>query len=119
MIGEEGAKSPHEVFYCYYDRELRGVRDRRWKLVFPHEYRSLDGKPAGRDGNPVAYKQLKTKQALYDLKNDVGESTDVADAHPDIVARLEGEVEKARAAFGDTLTGRKGSEVRPPGKIAE
>ena len=36
MAGEPEATSPHEVFYCYYDRELRAVRDRRWKLVFPH-----------------------------------------------------------------------------------
>ena len=61
MAGEAGAKSPHEAFYCYYDRELRAVRDRRWKLVFPHEYRSLDGKPGGRDGVPANYKQLKTE----------------------------------------------------------
>ena len=48
----------------------RAVRDRRWKLVLPHEYRSLDGKPPGSDGNPATYKQLQTGEALYDLKND-------------------------------------------------
>lgn len=119
MSGEKGAKSPHDILYCYYDRQLRGVRDRRWKLVLPHEYRSLDGKPPGRDGNPVAYKQLKTNEALYDLKNDAGEKHDVLKDHPKIVARLEREAEEARAALGDTLTGREGSEVRPPGKLAE
>jgi arylsulfatase A-like enzyme len=119
MSGEEGAKSPHDVFYCYYDRQLRAVRDRRWKLVLPHEYRSLEGKPGGRDGNPVAYKQVKTKRALYDLKNDIGETTDVAKDHPKIVARLKQAAEEARAALGDTLTGREGSEVRPAGTLAE
>ena len=102
-------KSPHEVFYCYYGRELRAVRDRRWKLVFPHEYRSLDGKPAGRDGKPVAYKQLKTKEALYDLKNDVGETNDVAAKHPEIVARLE-----QRSGKGPRRSGRH--THRPRGK---
>jgi arylsulfatase A-like enzyme len=116
MAGDDGAESPHEAYWCYYGRELRAVRDRRWKLVFPHEYRSLNGKPAGRDGKPKPYDQLKTGMALYDLKNDVGETTDVSAEHPDVVARLEQEAEKARAALGDTLTGRTGSEVRPVGK---
>ncbi len=119
MAGDEGAKSPHEAFYCYYGRELRAVRDHQWKLVFPHEYRSLDGKPGGHDGVPTQYTQLKTSQALYDLKNDVGETTDVAASHPLVVARLQRHAERARAALGDTLTGRTGSEVRPAGKAKE
>jgi arylsulfatase A len=119
MSGAPGATSPHDVLYCYYDRQLRAVRDPQFKLVFPHEYRSLDGKPGGRDGVPANYKQLKTKQALYDLKNDVGETTDVSADHPDVVARLEHAGEEARAALGDELTKRTGSEVRPPGRIAE
>jgi arylsulfatase A-like enzyme len=118
MAGEPDAMSPHDVFYCYYGGALCAVRDRRWKLVFPHEYRSLNGKAGGRDGKPASYKQLKTGKALYDLANDVGETTDVADKHTDVVARLEMHAEKARAALGDTLTGRKGSEVRPAGQLA-
>ena len=75
-VRRDGAKSPHEVLCCYYDRRTaRRCAIAQWKLVFPHQYRSLDGKPGGRDGNPVPYKQLKTKEALYDLKNDVGETT--------------------------------------------
>ena len=119
ISGAPGATSPHDAWYCYYGRELRAVRDPQFKLVFPHEYRSLEGNPAGRDGVPAHYKQVKAKQALYDLKNDVGETTDVAQDHPDVVARLERAGEEARAALGDELTGRTGSEVRPPGRIAE
>jgi arylsulfatase A len=119
ISGAPGATSPHDALYCFYDRQLRAVRDPQFKLVFPHQYRSLDGKPAGRDGVPASYKQLKTKQALYDLKKDVGETTDVSADHPDVVARLEHAGEEARAALGDELTGRKGSEVRPPGRLAE
>jgi arylsulfatase A-like enzyme len=115
MSGEDGAKSPHDAYWCYYGRELRAVRDRQWKLVLPHQYRSLDGKPGGLDGRSEQYAQLKTEKALYDLKNDVGETTDVASQHPEIVARLEAEAEKAREALGDTLTGRTGNEVRPAG----
>ena len=118
MAGEEGAKSPHDAFWCYYGQELRAVRDRRWKLVLPHEYRTLDGKPGGRDGRPVQYKQVKTKRALYDLKNDIGETTDVSKDHKKIVARLESEAEKARAALGDKLTGREPTKFAPPASLS-
>jgi arylsulfatase A-like enzyme len=118
ISGEPNAKSPHDVFYCYYDRQLRAVRDRRWKLVLPHKYRGLDGKPAGNDGVPANYKQLKAELALYDLKNDIGETTNVADDHPKIVARLQRAAETARAQLGDDLTRRKSNEVRPAGHVA-
>jgi hypothetical protein len=68
---------------------------------------------------PATYKQLKTKQALYDLKNDVGETTDVSADHSDVVVRLQHAGEEARAALGDELTSRTGREVRPPGRLAE
>ena len=34
---------------------------------------------------------------LYDLAGDIGETNDVADSHPDIVARITGIMEEARA----------------------
>jgi hexosaminidase len=53
---------------------------------------------------------------LYDLEADVAEINDVSNAHPDVVARLDGIAEEARATLGDRLTGRRGSAVRPPGR---
>jgi arylsulfatase A-like enzyme len=117
VAGDEGAESPHDVFYCYFGRALRAVRDRRWKLVLPHPFPSLDGKQGGRDGSPAPTKQLYTTQALYDLKNDVSETKDVAAVHPEIVERLQRAADAARVALGDTLTGRTGNDVRPPGKL--
>jgi arylsulfatase A-like enzyme len=117
ITGQEGAASPHETFYCYYDNELRAVRDQRWKLTLPHQYRTLDGRPPGRDGYPGKYEQAKIGLELFDLANDVGESTNVAEDHPEVVARLSAAAEKAREDLGDVLTGRKGKNVRPPGRL--
>jgi arylsulfatase A len=119
MVGERGAVSPHDVFYCYYGRELRAVRDRRWKLFFPHKTTTLNGRPGGRDGKPVNYDRLEVGPWLYDLQNDVGEKNDVAAEHPDVVARLERQAKIARATLGDVLTGREGSEVRPAGQLSD
>ncbi len=118
MFGEAGAKSPHESFYCYYKGgELQAVRDRRWKLHAPHSYRTLNGRPGGTDGKPVNYQQQKIGAELFDLKNDVGETTDVSAQHPKIVNRLMTALEKGRADLGDTLTGARGAGIRPAGKV--
>jgi hypothetical protein len=63
------------------------------------------------------YRIAKTPAALFDVRTDPGETVDLAAGHPDIVRRLEALAEKARADLGDTLTGRKGSGVRPPGRL--
>jgi arylsulfatase A-like enzyme len=116
MTDEAGATSPYEAFYCYYGRELQAVRDRRWKLHLPHSYVTLAGEPGGRDGDPVEYHRREIGLELFDLHNDVGETTNVADQHPDVVERLSAAAEKARAELGDVLTGREGSAVRQPGR---
>ncbi len=116
--GEPGATSPHEAYYYYYwGQELQAVRSGRWKLHFPHAYPTLSGRKGGADGKPAPYDRGKIGRALFDLENDLGERTDVADKHPDIVRRLEALGEEARDDLGDSLTKRKGSNVRSPGRL--
>ncbi len=118
MFGKADASSPHEIFYCYYrGGQLQAVRDRRWKLHFPHSYRTLAGRTGGTGGKPVSYSQAKIGLELFDLKNDVSESTNVAAKHPDVVERLQRYAEQARDDLGDSLTKRKGQGVRGPGRL--
>ncbi len=118
MFGESGACSPHEAFACYYGGgQLQAIRDRQFKLHFPHTYRTLDGRPGGTDGTPTPYSQAKISQVLYDLKTDPGETTDVAAEYPEVVARLQAAAEAARVDLGDKLQKRRGSGVRPVGKL--
>jgi arylsulfatase len=117
LEGVEGA-NPRNVFYFYYNRELRAVREGKWKRVFEHRTRSYEGVEPGMDGHPGPYRFPTVPDALYDLENDVGETTDVSLSHPDVVARLNALAEEARRALGDRLTGREGEEVRPPGRRA-
>ena len=117
IAGEPGAVSPHDAFYCYYTGQLRAVRDRRWKLHFPHRSRTMRGSTIGQDGKPGPYQQEQVGLELYDLKNDLGETPDVAKQSPEVVERLRERAEAARHALGDTLTGQLGHEVRPHGKV--
>ena len=118
MFGEEGAKSPHEAFYCYYGGgELQAVRNDRFKLTFPHSYRTLNGHPGGTGGLPIAYQQAKIGLSLFDLDNDVSESTNVIEEHPEVVVELTAAAEQAREELGDRLNKRQGKGVRPVGKL--
>jgi arylsulfatase len=88
-------------------------------LVFPHRYRTLAGRPGGRDGIPTKYENVDlAAPALYDLRADIGEKNDVAAAHPEIVKRLHAFAEKCRDDLGDSLTKRTGKGSREPGRVA-
>jgi arylsulfatase A len=119
ISGESGARSPHEAYYFYYGRELHAVRSGRWKLHFPHSYPSLSGRKGGSGGLPAKYDTLKIEEALFDLESDPGETKDVREANPEVVARLRGLAAEMRKDLGDSATKVTGSGVREPGRIKE
>jgi arylsulfatase A len=122
ISGQPGVKNPHRSYWFYYEaNQLQAVvsGDGRWKLQLPHTYRTLGGRIGRSDGTPIPYQSRRLEQAeLYDLANDISESKDVAETHPDVVKQLEAEAEKARAELGDALTKRKGAGTRQPGRLA-
>ena len=118
LFGEPNARSPHSVFYSYYAKgQLQAVRDPRWKLHFPHEFRTLAGRQGGTGGQPVQYEQSKIGLELFDLKQDVAETIDVAAQHPEVVERLKRYADQARDDLGDALNQRKGRGVRGSGQL--
>ena len=112
--GKAGAKSPQQAYFFYQGRHLQGVRNGNWRLHFPHNYRTLAGRPGGKDGMPVRYQKAKIGLSLFDLRTDIGEKTNVADRHPDVVRRLQALARLAREELGDTATKQKGNGVRKP-----
>ena len=136
LEGKSGAKSPHEALIFYGGSELQAVRSGDWKLHFPHPYITVDGEP-GHDGKPARFGQMKPKAitqsgiegiasrhgyrvetiglSLFNLKNDPGESRDMAKEHPEIMARLQKLAEPMRKELGDDLMKLKGAENRPLG----
>lgn len=121
ISGKRGAKNPHDAYFDYYETsQLQAVTsgDGHWKLLLPHTYRTLGGRPGGHDGIPAKYESRKIERPeLYDMSKDIGEMTDAAGKHPDVVARLLSLAERARDDLGDTLTKRVGSGVREPGRL--
>jgi len=137
LLGQPNAK-PREVFYYYSGDELHAVRWRDWKLHLPHEYLTTAAEP-GREGKPSNYGKLAPVAieqsgirgiasrhgyrvetialSLFNLKDDIGESKNVADQYSDIVARLQGLAAQARDDLGDSLTKATGKNIRPAGRV--
>ena len=117
IAGDSGAKSPHEAFFYYNGWALEAIRSGKWKLHFAHGYRTLNGRPGGTGGVPAKYEQARIDAALFDLENDIGEQHNVADQHPDVVARLQRLADEMRQDLGDSLQKTTGAGRRPPGRV--
>jgi len=99
-------ESPHEAWFYYNGRRLKAVRCGPWKLA-------LHGQSLGMGiGNQP--EEVKRGGRLYNLDEDIGETTDVADEHPEVVARLKKLAEAMAADIGD---GKSGPGVRPAGSV--
>lgn len=117
MAGNAGAKSPHEALYFYWGKHLQAVRSGPWKLHLPHSYRTLNGRPGGQGGIPAKYEQAEIGQSLFNLVEDIGETQDVSQDHPDVMQHMLELVERARADLGDSAAKRTGANVRQAGQL--
>lgn len=96
MHGVSGAKSPTTAFYYYRRTRLEAVRSGKWKLFVPMP---VDNKWAhySKAEDVVEISQ----PMLFNLDQDIGETTDVAVAHPDVVSELMKLIQEARGDIGD------------------
>jgi arylsulfatase len=119
LLTGESDESPQEAYFFYYNQnELHAMRSGKWKLVFPHGYRTMIGQETGKDGIPGKYDySVSAELALYDLEADISESENLLDQYPEVVERLTGLADSMRADLGDELTGVEGSGHREPGRI--
>ena len=115
ISGESGAKTPHEAYFVYWGKHLQAVRSGQWKLHFPHPY--VTPSPAGASGQPGKHITREIALALYDLKSEPGEMTNLAGQHPEVVERLRTLAKACREDLGDSALQRVGRNVRMAGKL--
>lgn len=112
--------NPRAYFSYYYrGNDLEAVTNGRFKLVFPHKYRSYEGFLPGSDGIPGQVNEfypLKEKQ-LFDLSRDPGERYNVISNYPKVVEELEKYASLIREDLGDNLTQTRGNGLRSVGVI--
>tara|TARA_B100000700_G_C15021553_1_gene845977 strand:- start:68 stop:1975 length:1908 start_codon:yes stop_codon:yes gene_type:complete len=110
LLNEPNA-TPRNQLYYYYGKKLIAVRKDKWKLIFPHTYRSYENVEPGKNLFPGPYGKGNAGLELYDLESDIGERKDLAKVYPDVVKELEQIGQKARSILGDKLTDTIGSET--------
>jgi arylsulfatase A len=103
LAGHTDARPAHETFYYFRDLRLEAVRHGDWKLQI-----------VGMQTRPGARPLFKVR--LYNLEDDIGETRDVAAAHPGVVKKLEG---LARAMADDLGLDGRGPGCRQLGKVKE
>ena len=115
LVTGKNNKSPQEAYYFYYGQQLQAMRMGKWKLHFPHNYRTMNGKPGGTGGIPTKYSQAKIELSLFNLHQDIGETTDVKANYPKILTKMLELGEGMRNELGDQ--GRKGKGQRSSGRL--
>ncbi len=102
---DEDRQPAHETFYYYRGLRLEAVRHGEWKLqIAPRP------NPASKNKQQVAF-----TPKLYNLRTDIGETTDVASRHPEVVTQLQALVATMDLDLG--LDGQ-GPGCRQLGKVA-
>jgi hypothetical protein len=103
LLGQS-KESAREAHYYFAGYNLQAVRQGRWKLaIAPQpEGNNLKKSPKMADG-----------LRLYDLDAEIGELTDVAAQHPQVVAKLKALADKISAEIG----GKEPTARRPAGEV--
>ncbi len=106
--------SPHEALFYINGGTIQAVRSGPWKL-FVHPPKSNDkGEKAEEEGKDDAAGEAR-KPLLFNLDNDIGETTDLFDKNPEIVKKLTEYVNRMEEDIGGK--GKPGPGVRPCGLV--
>ncbi len=105
LLGKS-TQSQREAHYYFASYNLQAVRQGPWKLAIANQPETM-GKAVAEDA--------KKNPRLYNLDQEIGEQTNLADKHPDIVARLQALAEKMSAEIG----GSSPTCRRPSGEVMD
>ena len=100
--GQFEKSNPDKAFYYYLRVHLQAVRQGRWKLHLSREAHPVGAAPFSKNRHIAPADDVGFEEPfLVDLDADLGETTNVATAHPDVVERLLGLAESMRGDLGD------------------
>jgi arylsulfatase A-like enzyme len=97
--------SPRGVHYYFAGYKLQAVRQGPWKLALVPQNETM--------GRPVSPDAQTSAPRLYNLDNEIGEKTNVAETNPEVVAKLTSLAEAMSKEIGDANPAAR----RPAGKV--
>lgn len=102
LHGEFDKANPDKAYFYYLRVHLQAVRQGHWKLHLPRDKEPAGAAPFTRNNHIGPADRVGFESPfLVDLANDIGETTNVAAEHPEIVARLLSLAEAKRNDLGD------------------
>jgi arylsulfatase A-like enzyme len=107
LLSGRSKQSPHKALFYFKGNRLEAVRAGAWKLAIVEQIENGVDKEKRPSTKPFRPK-------LFNLEADIGETTDVAARHPDVVERLQGCIRRMDRDLG--VTGQ-GPGVRPSGVV--
>ena len=108
-VSGQSKQSPHEALFYFKADNLEAVRSGPWKLAIVPR-----GEGTGKKMAKKAAAKMPFTPTLHNLDTDIGETTDVAAQHPDVVKRLQGYIQQMDKDLGVTDLG---PGVRPSGVV--
>ena len=106
LLGQTN-QSPHEARFYYRGYKLEAVRRGPWKLALGPQNECRGTVEQSTDARAPGVR-------LYNLDTDIGERSNVAAQHPDVVKDLQSLAAQMAAELGD---GKPGPGVRPAGMV--
>jgi len=103
LLGQS-KESSREAHYYFGGYNLQAVRQGRWKLAIAAQPEGNNIKKGPKTGDGLR---------LYDLDAEIGEQTDVAAQHPEVVAKLKALADKMASEIG----GKTPTARRPAGEV--
>ncbi len=132
LLYAETDRSPRDTFFYYMADKLEAVRNGDYKLYVSRAPEKQDVNVAdkgtldlyelqedveGKAKNRTAIAANEPVFELYNLAEDIGETTNVYERHPEIVAELLKKIEACREDMGDAFTGTEGKNNRAIGRV--
>ena len=108
LLSSQSQESPHAALFYFAGNKLDAVRSGPWKLAI------VPQKKHNEHNNKEMVPASLEKPRLYNLIEDIGETTDVAAQHPDVVERLKKFIAQMDADLG---LKDEGPGVRAPGRV--
>jgi arylsulfatase A len=106
LLFGKSTQSPREAHYYFRGYSLEAVRQGAWKLAIAPQHETM--------GKGVLADASGNAPRLYDLDQDIGERTNLADKHPEIVTKLQA----LAATMGAEIGGANPTARRPAGEVA-
>ncbi|MBD3676348.1 MAG: sulfatase [Planctomycetaceae bacterium] len=106
VLTGKAERTERDAWYYYKGTKLMAVRSGPWKLALAPQSIGMGFREQPED--------IRSDLRLYNLDTDIGETFDVAQENPEVVARLQ---KLANEMIADIGSGKPGPGVRPPGTV--